>query len=1238
MSALMVPVHLDALCLADDQDVTGPSTDFTRLPYVDPDTGRDVSADLPYLGESLLSAPFQHQNLRLKAGIHLHWALPDALTRLLQVDGTVEAPVVPDRWLVTRSRDGAVDGQWVVESDVFSEDGEAGVAYPVLDAPGRPYRRLGRRTPLPAWTPARDPADRLAALSVVGHGDPAFAAFYPNCHSVFGFHDPDFAGPPPAGLRYDVMGWYQDADRDELAHVLRAPAPDTAWQKTVADRLGWAAGPGTDAPRRMLCFGQLTFAPAESTVNPLLTDAEPGVCVGHTATEALAAHLGAVLPDVTPEGLEDLLEALTFAGDLESSPVDLSIGLAEARHTATFAPLPGGTLWTVQRQDETAAGARIAGRPAPTARERQDRARIVLPPALDALLGRLNEAQEQYDRARQTLTGLRGRLFADWHKYLVCANPPDIGEGGYPDPSRVAFFLERAMADIDDLEARTGTYPPQGPGDSLAHRLDAAHKAVDAALAEVNAPGVRAEHVLREAPAPDHYRPNDPVVLLTGSAATPSDRYGQDGAYRPDGLLPCALLDDGAGEPDTPDRVAALRERVAGSAAALPVPNPAVRRWEHAPWHPVLLQWEAEFFPVKAGGNLDAAHREYAADYVTRNYALPDDGVELRARAGEAVPDKGANVYTGTTVLSPAARPVLSARILYYLAGNVLDGYNAARRKAGLPTVEPAEFRDAPGDVLDWYEANGTDARLRTLTAVHRHLSANADNNLSQSLGGFNDALLMLKLARQLPVADPVGFPMEQDLAGRVAARVGGENRYAPQPNHDFNPIRAGEAKIERLRVVDNFGIGHDVDVSRIRTTTRLRAAEHPDRIAMPPRLVQAARLRLRLLDAGHDTRPLTGLPECSPVCGWLVPDNLDDSLRVYAADGTWLGSLSALADPASWEPAPYGGGAADIGALGNAHLRKVVAWVRDAQGAGDLLGVLDDALAAVEPADAARHRDRAVLAGRPVAVVRAEVSLDLREPPAVHQDWNIFRTDLGRGVRETNGYPLVRFPVRVGEAGRLGDGTLCYWLERPDGTLEDRYHAPLDREETPLLVAADLAPRYLTLLADPRAAVHATTGILPTASVRIAAEHQAAAQDLEAGFLAAPVLTDADRIAVPLPAVQGSFWSWRERDGTAWLEISSPPTVRRTDLAELDDATWRALTRAGWLTEAADATALVTPADRRPALPSALEPLRARIEALLDRPGIEVPHPDARFPAGLTVREGELVLRALPPTEQGNP
>jgi hypothetical protein len=61
-----------------------------------------TTASLPGLG-----APFTEPTAGLPPGVHLHWALPDALTRA-QVDPlaqTLRFPAVPDRWLVVRFAD-----------------------------------------------------------------------------------------------------------------------------------------------------------------------------------------------------------------------------------------------------------------------------------------------------------------------------------------------------------------------------------------------------------------------------------------------------------------------------------------------------------------------------------------------------------------------------------------------------------------------------------------------------------------------------------------------------------------------------------------------------------------------------------------------------------------------------------------------------------------------------------------------------------------------------------------------------------------------------------------------------------------------------------------------------------------------------------------------------------------------------------------------------------------------------
>ncbi|MDX2679994.1 hypothetical protein [Streptomyces soliscabiei] len=1166
---LVVPVHLDALCLAHDLDVRGPADDFTRLPYRDAATGLDQNEDLPYVSEIMVRTPFQDEDFRLKAGVHLHWALPDGLTRMVQgADGSTDVAAVPNRWLVTRSRGGQVEKEWVVESDYLSEDNPAGICYPVSGA-GRPYRRLGRKLPLDVWSRSTDRSRYLPELTAVGYGEPTFAAQYANCHSVFGFHDPDYPGTPPAGLRYEVLGWFDDPGQDPAAALGGGSAAPGAqnWQEAARLRYGWtasSASPDTPSPGRTVCYARLTFAAIGTEPGPPRSDPddETGVCVGNTATEALAAHLGSVLPagPADPPGpaapgsqedradrVEELLEALAFADVLESKPLDLGFGLSESRHSATFHDVPSGILWTLRREDDT---------DGVTAEDKQARERLTVPHALSDLLNLLNVAQADLDRARHQLTSVREQLFADWYKYQLCAYPYDALVDSYPNQDQVAFFLRRTMGLLDQ---------DSGRAELLAQRLRDARKAVDISLKDFNAVALRARStfVLHEIPAPSYRLPNDPVVLLTGQAATPSDRHGQDGAPHPQGLLECALSADGHPDLSTPKAVRALRATAVAAVAKLPVPNFAITEWTGPSWHPTVLEWEVEFFPATIGNNNDPRDRSYSEDFVTGNYVLPPRDVELQPV--RQIPDKGANVYTGTTILSPGARPVLSSRVLRYLQGAVLPLYNASARPKQ-PEVTREAFLSDPAPVLDWFDSHGTDQRLALLVRIYRHLALNEDSNLSAVLSGFNDALLMRKLTRQLPIADPLGFPDHQQFAADLAQAVGAETRHAPQPLSDFNPIRAGALRVLRLRILDNFGTAQDVDVSRIRTTTQLRMPEHPDWVAMPPRLAQPARLSFDWLDAEDDIRQTNGLPDTSPICGWLIPDHLDAGLAVYAADGSAIGELHALPDAAQpqfaqWRNLP-GSTAAPIEAIANSRLRAVVQRLRDTGPTvlGTFLEDLDATLQYIEPEDYAQHRGRAVLMGRPLAVVRARVSLELMGRPATHQDWNVFRQDMGRACRETNDFPSVRFPVRIGEHQLLDDGVLGFWLEDSAQRLGPLWH-DVRSPEDPLVQALDAPPQYLTMLIDPRGTVHATAGILPTHSLRIpSGMFRDALEGMAVSFRAAPVLTDADRIAVPLPDEPGYAWSWQEQRETGRVEQADPPRPDARFPA-------RATLREGWLT-----------------------------------------------------------------------
>ncbi len=68
-NTLLVPINLDALCLANDQEVLDTMADYSLLPYKY--QGETHGSGQKNLSEQALAPLFNHQ-LTLEAGIHLH--------------------------------------------------------------------------------------------------------------------------------------------------------------------------------------------------------------------------------------------------------------------------------------------------------------------------------------------------------------------------------------------------------------------------------------------------------------------------------------------------------------------------------------------------------------------------------------------------------------------------------------------------------------------------------------------------------------------------------------------------------------------------------------------------------------------------------------------------------------------------------------------------------------------------------------------------------------------------------------------------------------------------------------------------------------------------------------------------------------------------------------------------------------------------------------------------------------
>ncbi len=912
---------------------------------------------------------------------------------------------------------------------------------------------------------------------------------------------------------------FEDADRDPyVIYRIRSVWPDSrrAVEERFACRLdGYVSD--VDLPDRLVCHGRVD---ASSPAHPVSATFEARVAVGSTATEALAAWLADRFARIDSSGaaglqslrafvgeerdLEDFVEGLGFDELWDQHHLDARAAVRTMRHEQRFRETERTTVWKIRRRRDATADERTTDIDA-------------LPLAIHHLLASLNEEMLDLERKRFEIASHRERTFDDWHALMEATYPELVGG--------------RAVVDLDDLGdlVADSLVPLQ---DRSVARIDHEVSGIPATLL---APVRRLHSALRRyrdlelvrSPGPRFWRPRDPVVLLghDDGAAMASDRFGGS--------------DDQAATIVGGSIFTPLRERRTPPDDAITGRTQVLRTTDARPWHPLFLEWSVELRPLGAGSNHDGAGGRYAPDFIAAHYGPEDDGPDLELTDDHDLYG-GFRQLTGRTMLSSHGPSLVQRRIDALLEKLVAHQDGAMASIAALAAA---------------------DERVAGLVAMRDALDQVP--SLSQSLGGFHDGLLMRASIRQLPIDDPLGFRREKDLADEVSRRVGGRPLRSPLHDHPFHPIRSGEMILSRLRLVDTFGQAREWRPSDVVGAEGYRVDAGGRRVRMAPRFAQPARLNLRWLSSTEPMRDADDSPVTTPILGWLVPNDLDDVVQVHDADGTLLGSI----DDGWWEPTPGSRAPVlDPEHIAEPALRRVVQWIVGAPHAAAttraMLASFDQALEAIEPSDRSHLSAHVDLVGRPIALVRAQLSLELLGLPAYDLSWEAIRARTHGHPRDDHGFTAVRVPIRIGDEGRRNDGVVGYWIER-DGALADRYLSPhtdgsVDRipggtprstltsdhpqhpDHTVWQSVAD-PPTELTVLLDPRGALHAACGMVPTKAITVPMQQVATAlRRIDSVFRIMPLLTPFDSIAIPSPVETDHTWTWLQHHGEAWAEIGA--------------------------------------------------------------------------------------------------
>lgn len=1413
---LFVPVHLDTLFLSQSQNVVGEKADFTQLPYVG--NGQDHHADAPYLSEKILSQPFHNENLHLKAGMHLHWALPDAMTK--SIGGTEHFPAVPNRWLISRWRNGQKEKAWVVESDyLFSADsgklsGSISYPFPIKNVGDPPFRFLGRNMPWAAWKNVSEADEYLEKLTAVGYGEPTFAAFYPNCHSVFGFHDKEINQENIAGISYEITGWYSKADQDFIKQLQAAvisnsnkslnlfelfealeeasawcidikidkqtfissdssaaslwndwvnrkwiklideqtaqPIPPSQWEEAPDERtlsfMSRLLSPYFDL--QTLCFSKLVFPEELPTQieHPNFNSYDAKVTIANTGTEALSTYLShSITTTLSPAQLEDQLEAVLLNSKLENRQIDIGPKFEEARHEKSFNAVHAGTRWVIRPHTDPHASAQADNVASQSERK--------LPAHLRPLLNDINVLQQALDQSQAEVIALKNRLFSDWCQYLRAAYPSEGTHEKFIPADELKYFIEQKdLPQLEQKQLHTGKLvckedqykritevaSIEGGPNCLAQQVasgihqiiealkafnrtgglllalklsqksaenttrdDSGHEKTgqflgnvsivdddqfhqvtafngqDSSLKSPNLEGtksisfwvhipasgngclidagnnldltsssvgsnweslyvdaekvapinwhaipkgkwthiylvykqptngfihlmsrsnqseflegrlahihvydyeltkdeiqkdskhfIRQQYILQSSLAPRYWQAKEPVALISGKIVEASPRHGFDGKHREDDKLHCFSW-HGVGINDLINSdFQQIHAKLSDLKNQYPEDHFAFDIWQHQPWHPLNLEWQVIIAPLANKSNADRGVRKYASDFITSNYQLLENAADLSVKPGKFRLKNLAYEYTGSSILTPYANVQLKDRLEKYLKNQLSHAYE--QRQSADETQSLANLNE----YISWYQTNhcteGNEDAICSLIEAYELLSSGNIHTLAQSLGGFNDALLMHQLVMQLPVADPLGFPAYQDFAQKVAKALGKDIRSAPLPDYDYNPIRSGVMRINQLKLIDTFGRTRSLYHGDLLKSHRMNVPGRDDMVFLPPRIVQASRLNFRWLAAEQNGQEMNEDPTTHPICGWFLANHLDHSVMVYDQFGKLRCSISQSSDPAyilRHPPGPRAGEPYRLSETLNEHLRNTLNYIvertrHNPNFLQHFVEVIDSSLTNIDPANYAQHTDLAMLMSRPIALVRVSLNLELEGLPTNNHDGSVLKQDLARNTREDEEFTNVDFPIRLGEYKQLNDGLVGYWIEDSNAFKNHQFFAPqsdeveeefiITRSESDFTLCQSLsaAPQILSLLFDPRGKIHATSGILPTKAIDIPPEQYVdAIKQIEVTFLSSPLLSDSQQVQIPLPAESGYQWSWLAKTEGAWNEIFVPGIVKK--------------------------------------------------------------------------------------------
>lgn len=1121
-------------------------------------------------------------------GIHLQWLLPKYLRQgnNPKEGDPVNFPLVPNHWLIqrmypTEDNRGLEMSAWVIQSDYKNENDGANEYLSQIDN-AYTITKIGRS--IKSAKSLGDIKENELFLTAVGGGAPTFSGFTVNNENVFSFIDPmEGLENEEIKVNYVIAGWYSDPTKDflETSDKFDNQEAYIAWleelELQVGDKEGlsesirryreWCEAYGFETnvddegknayATQVLCHGSLSsiewkgvnalIESGKPTLDPFDLANNPDIVVGNTGFDALIAFIRKeykVDNGITIEKVIELLEDL-YCDSMENHKHFNSGFLVERSiHHRWFEGTAGYSYWSI-KEEKPLSTLEVTEQYTP-----KDPAVFqAIKKEQAQLLQQLNNIQTQLDQAIIKLEQLKKECYNLWYKtkkhrndFLPQLNKEELVSCFHNNLNEIS----QATSKISGLE---------GAINSFKEKIDT--------LITDGASHTTLTQTLHQSTSDNFWLPQSPVVLV--SAAKRSDKY------LPKGLMSVRYPGETLSAINTQDRQLII------------IPYPEEDQYWDIPkalvpkelWFIIreAMLLNPDFGPylnnVYGQGNqkdleiLLAKQKALSSADEYKELKI-DQRAFARMLGFKGVIDSNDyfNKYDPSTSWTPL---FLNWKIEYQgtdVSENVskhweLEGYDYKLKSTSYQPNINLTFEGRT--ILD-------DRNTNAITEVIKHFAATQTGNdkntlvnkdildelckfledwdiLAQRLSGFHEYLTMQDINNVIPIDD-----------NEIRNRLTGVSYSRPvieklTQYNAFQPVRKGKFRIKYLNIVDDFGLTFEPTASSY-YPLKGRGLETPEQDAfllLPPRILQPARLNFNWVDAITGQSLNIADEKSTPVCGWIVPNHADNGLFIFDSFGLALGTLLLRKEngefEAVWNDAPGDNGATPNW---NEQILSFVNGIIENRNSGAALQgfieSIDNSLYDFAPITDVEEQKLSLFLGRPLALVRSTLQLELMGNPLVDQSWE------KTGNKENYGFLSHVFSARLGEEEYYSNGVIGYFKDgeyKQFNALNPSNTNDYVQKSTLIdLTFEQAAPKKIVFLMEPNQKIQITTGILPTYSKTLSIKYvKEAIEAMDITFRVGSLIAnqmDLEKleISMPKPLDVGGKLSWLYKSGVEiWQE-----------------------------------------------------------------------------------------------------